>query len=251
VTFAAPASLDLRTGFILKHFCLPLGAGVLLLALDATALDHAASDWFFDAAAGRFPLRYNVLIETVMHQWAKYVVVLIACSVIAAYLFSFAAERWRPWRRLLLFLGLSLVLAPGAVTLLKAVSHKHCPYDLVEYGGYAPYRRLLEAPQPGILPGRCFPDGHASVGFSLFAFYFVGLALRQPGFARAGLWGGLVAGTVFGLSRVAQGAHFLSHDLWAALVCWLVILGLYVVIIGLPNGFRPAVAGAGKRRVPD
>jgi membrane-associated PAP2 superfamily phosphatase len=251
VTSAASPSVDLRTGFILKHLCLPLGAGVLLLALDVSDLDHAASNWFFDATAGRFPLRYSVMLETVMHQWAKYLVVLIAFTVMAAYLFSLAAEWWRPWRKLLLFLSLSLALAPGAVSLLKAVSYKHCPYDLVEYGGYAPYHRLLEPPQPGIEPGHCFPNGHASGGFSLFAFYFVGFALGHPGLARAGLWGGFAVGMLSGLSRIAQGAHFLSHNLWSALVCWLVILALYVAIIGLPNAFRPAFAGAGNKPVPD
>jgi len=96
-------------------------------------------------------------------------------------------------------------------------------------------RGLLDRPLPGVEPGHCFPGGHASAGFSLLAFYFAGLALRKPALARAGLCGGLAAGMVFGLTRMAQGAHFLSHILWAALVCWLVMLALYVAVVAPPQ----------------
>jgi len=43
---------------------------------------------------------------------------------------------------------------------------------------------------------------------------------------------------LFGLARIAQGAHFLSHNLWSGLVCWLVILAIYVVI--LRPGAKPS-----------
>ena len=227
-----PGARSSRMLFVLKHIWIPLGIGALLLVLAGTNLDRAVSGLFYDAAAGRFYLRYNSLLETVMHQWTKYVVVLLACSVTGAWLFSFLAERLRPWRRVLLFLGLSLALAPAVVAGLKSVGSQHCPYDVAEYGGFAPYRGLLEPPPPDVKPGHCLLSGHASTGFTLLAFYFVGLALRRPGLARIGLWGGLAAGVIFGLTRVAQGAHFLSETLWPGLICWLTILVLYVVLFG-------------------
>ena len=113
-----------------------------------------------------------------------------------------------------------LTLAPATVTLLKSVNPRSCPYDLAEYGGYAPRLRLFEAAPPGATSGHCFPGGHASAGFCLLAFYFAGRALGNRRLMRAGLWGGLAAGLAFGLARIAQGAHFLSHNLWSGLVCW-------------------------------
>jgi membrane-associated PAP2 superfamily phosphatase len=47
------------------------------------------------------------------------------------------------------------------------------------------------------------------------------------------------------MARVAQGAQFLSHGLWAALVCWLAILALYAAILGRPKGAQMAAIATG------
>ena len=214
---------------------MPLAAAAALLWLETTDIDRNIASWFFDSAAGGFPLRYNAFLEVVLHHWAKYVVVLIACLAIAAFLLSFIVAPLKPQRRLLLFLALSLALAPAAVATLKSVSNKHCPWDLEEFGGFLPYTRLLEPTPRGLKPGHCFPAGHASAGFALMAFYFIGRVRRHPLLAWAGLATGLVAGSVLGFGRMLQGAHFLTHTLWAGLVCWVVILILYLALIGLPK----------------
>src|SRR5882672_10963530 len=227
--------------FYLWHLGIPLVGALILLLLESTQIDGLVSSWFYDAATERFPLHYNATFEIVTHHWAKYLVVLVGFAVVASYAMSFVISALRDRRRLLLFLSLALTLAPAAVSLLKAGSLKHCPYDLVEYGGYAVHLSLFDAPVPGQRPGHCFPSGHASAGFCLLAFYFAGLALGSRRLALCGLWGGLATGMLFGMARVAQGAHFVSHNLWSALVCWLVILALYIVIMGPPKT-TPATA---------
>lgn len=148
-----------RSRFLLWHLCPALLAAAALLVMDATPVDAAISGWFFDPVGHAFPLRYETAFEIVTHHWAKYVVVLIASAVIAALLLSFVIPELKPRRRLLLFLSLALTLAPAAVSLLKAGSPRHCPYDLVEYGGYAARFGLLEPAPPGQEPGHCFPSG--------------------------------------------------------------------------------------------
>jgi membrane-associated PAP2 superfamily phosphatase len=129
------------------------------------------------------------------------------------------------------------------VVLLKAFSARQCPWNLQEYGGFAPHFALFDAVPHGAAPGHCFPSGHASTGFCLLAFYFAGLALDNRRLARVGLWGSLAAGMILGMGRVAQGAHFFSHNLWSALVCWLVILALYIAIMGTAESLQaPAEA---------
>jgi membrane-associated PAP2 superfamily phosphatase len=209
----------------------PLLAALVLLALENTDVDRAVARWFFDSGGSVFPLRYNMFLETVLHQWTKYVVVLIACLTITAFLLSFILTALKPQRRVLLFLALSLILAPTTVSGLKLATNRHCPWDLQEFGGFLPYTRLLEPPPPGLKPGQCFPAGHASTGFVLMAFYFAGRARRRPDLAQAGLATGLASGMALGLGRMLQGAHFLSHVLWSAVVCWSVMALLYAVIL--------------------
>ena len=45
----------------------------------------------------------------------------------------------------------------------------------------------------------------------------------------AGLLTGLLAGGIFGVAQMARGAHFLSHTLWTAGICWFVAFGLDVL----------------------
>jgi membrane-associated PAP2 superfamily phosphatase len=169
----------------------------------------------------------------VLHHWAKYLVVMLGALAIAGFLLSFCIEALRPHRRVWLFVALSLSLAPLTVTALKAASVKHCPWSLAQFGGYLPYIRLFETPPPGLEPGHCFPAGHASTGFALMSFYFVGRARGRAKAAWGGLAAGLIAGLALGSARMMQGAHFLSHTLWSGLVCWTVILLLSVLVLRL------------------
>ena len=237
-----------RARFLFRHLGPALPIAALLLALESSGIDSAISNWFYDPVAGTFPLRYNPYLEVYGHQWARQLVTVAAGCVIATFLLSFLLPQLRPRRRLLLFLSLALTLAPLAVVLLKALSVRHCPWSLQEYGGFAQHLALFYAAPPGFTPGHCFPSGHASTGFCLFAFYFAGHALGNRRLARAGLWSSLAVGLALGMVRVAQGAHFMSHNLWTALVCWLVSLALYVAVVGLPGNTslpEPAIGKPG------
>ena len=226
-----------------RHWLVPLGvpliAAVCLLWLDTTDVDRAITSWFFDPVSHSFPLRYDEFLEVVLHRWAKYVVILLGSLAIAAFLLSFFIELLLPHRRVLLFVALSLALAPATVAALKASSSKHCPWDLAEYGGPVPYMRLFGATRSDVGHGRCFPAGHAASGFALMSFYFVGRARQSPNLARAGLATGLAAGLLLGLGRMMQGAHFLSHTLWSGLVCWVVLLALCALVLRRPAGECP------------
>jgi membrane-associated PAP2 superfamily phosphatase len=235
-----------RAEFLLRHLAPALPFAAVLLLLETTRIDPAITGWFFNPAAGVFPLHYNSVLEVFGHQWPRELATVVAGCVIVLCLLSFLLPQLRPRRRVLLFLSLALTLAPLAVVLLKAASVRHCPWSVTEFGGFAQRLSLFDATPPGFMPGHCFPGGHASAGFCLFAFYFAGLDLGSPRLTRAGLWGGFAAGMALGLVRIAQGAHFLSHILWSALVCWLVIFALYVAILGTPNGAQATAPASNK-----
>lgn len=201
-----------------------------LLLLETSDIDRAVSRWFYDAGTHAFPLRHAFLFDTVLHHWMKYVVILIAVLISAAWLYTYIFPELRSQRRRLLFLALALSLAPLTVSALKLVTNRPCPWDFADYGGAIPYTHLFERSTPHAR-GQCFPAGHASTGFALLGFFFAAHHARRRGLARAALLLGLAGGIVLGMGRVAQGAHFVSHVLWSGLVCWLVMLALYKLLL--------------------
>ena len=218
--------------FYLLHLVIPLFAASLILwTIYILGIDERITRLFFDPLTQQFPWRNYWFLEVVMHYWIKYAVVVLAVMVLAAFALSFRIGSIAPLRRVLLFLVLAMGLSTAAVSYLKGVNPKQCPYDLKMYGGYAPYVALFEKTPEGVKPGRCWPGGHSSTGFCLMAFYFAGRHLRNRRLAYWGLFGGFGLGFVLGLGRVMQGAHFLSHQLWTALICWLVMLALYELLL--------------------
>ena len=128
-------------------------------------------------------------------------------------------------------LVLAMALSTSFVNPLKTLTRMHCPWSLSEFGGVEQFSELLGPRAPAVEKGgRCWPGGHAAAGFTLFAFFFVWRD-RQPRRARAALVSALLLGGVFSLSRMIQGAHFLSHNLWTALFCWLICLGCYHLLL--------------------
>jgi membrane-associated PAP2 superfamily phosphatase len=122
-----------------------------------------------------------------------------------------------------------MMLIPLGIATLKQLISRHCPWDMVDFGGFAPYLHLLDTPPTTIKAGVCFPAGHASAGFLWIVW---GVALRPAGRgpARLGLVAGLLLGGVLGVARMAQGAHFLSHTLWSLWFAWALSLGLALVL---------------------
>lgn len=194
-------------------------------------LDWRVSTYFFDPALGGFPLRDDWFLERIAHDSARNAVVLFGCGVLAVAIASLRIKALAGYRRLLWFVFLSMLLSTLAVSGLKAMTGVHCPYELQDFGGQLPYVGLLEPLPAGIAPGKCWPGGHASAGFCLFGLYFAARAVHRRRLAASLLVGVLALGFALGSARVAQGAHFLSHNLWSALVCWMVTLGLYEAMV--------------------
>lgn len=220
-------SLNSRAHFYTSHLMPAVLVIAAIVAVDLTSVDLKVANWFYDKSIGAFPWHSNRFLEIVMHRGAKYIVALVAIIALTGFVASFWANRLQRFRQLCLFVALALILAPTVVVTMKYFSPRHCPWDIVTFGGYAPYIKLLEPYPAGIRLGHCFPAGHASTGFCLLAFYFSGQTLGSARLARAGLALGIIAGLGLGLVRIMQGAHFLSHVLSTAVVCWIVVVILY------------------------
>jgi membrane-associated PAP2 superfamily phosphatase len=199
-----------------SHFLWTLTTLGLLLAWDASGLDMPMARLFGDSNG--FAGQYHWVLAGVLHDGAR-----LAAWVPAVWI---VAGVWWP-SGILAKLGRSeraqwavtTVVALIAISVLKQASRTSCPWDLVEFGRHAAWVSHWDFHLGDGGGGHCFPAGHASAGFAFLGGYF---ALRRtlPGPARAWLIGSMAVGFLLGASQQMRGAHFMSHTLWTAWLCW-------------------------------
>ena len=109
----------------------------------------------------------------------------------------------------------------AVVSLIKRVSLTSCPWDLHEFGGAAHYVSHWAMGLRDGGGGHCFPSGHASAAFAFLGGGWV-LARAYPRLARVWLASVLALGLLYGVGQTLRGAHYPSHTLWTAWICWAV-----------------------------
>lgn len=187
-----------------------------LLAWDASGLDLTVERWFGDAQG--FSLKNQWFFSHVLHDGGRWVsaaaIVVVLINVFRPWPFAremnAATRRW--WFAVTV---ICLLLIPT----LKQLSATSCPWDLAEFGRSAQHVSHWAFGVNDGGPGRCFPSGHASAAFSLFGGWF---ALRgtSPRAARRWLAGVWVCGLLFSVAQTVRGAHYPSHSMWTAWVCF-------------------------------
>ncbi|WP_455808445.1 phosphatase PAP2 family protein [Pseudomonas koreensis] len=230
-TVAPPYSRSINPWIYLG---IPIAVALILMLLELTSLDMDIAKLAFDPVSGQFVGRHSYFLEDVLHDRAKQLVMVFGALAMIGFAASFKVERLIPWRRELGCLVLSMALSTAFVTPVKVVTSVQCPWSLKEFGGQETYSELL-SPRPATdKPGRCWPGGHAATGFTLFALFFA-LRDRRPRMAKMGLTLAFGLGTVFSVGRMLQGAHFFSHNIWTAVFCWLICLGVYYFVLYRPE----------------
>ena len=179
----------------------------------------------FGGAAG-FAGTHSVLLSRVMHDGGRLLAWLLLALLMVAALRAGTgtgtgagagaavpsrAARWR-------WIGV-ILLCVLAVPAIKRLSATSCPWELIEFGGVAQH---LSHWRWGVADGgggHCFPSGHAVAAFAFIGQYFL---WRDVNARRARVWlaAVLFTGAAFGLAQLARGAHFPSHTLWSAWLCW-------------------------------
>ena len=219
-----------------------LGLAVLL-AWDAGGLDLPAMRLFGNVHG--FAWREQWLLADLMHvggQWLGRVVFVVLLLNVVKPLPVIGAM---PRRERIAWCAVTAVCAL-LIAWLKHASRISCPWSLAEFGGTAQHLSHWSlaawrgAGDGG--PGRCFPAGHASTAFSFFAGW---LALREraPRAARVWLTTVLILGALFGLAQTLRGAHYPSHTLWTAWLCWVASVLLWHAVV-----LRRRAAGSGEAR---
>lgn len=153
----------------------------------------------------------------------------LSVSALAVLIASKWVSKWARHRRVAAFLVLVMIVGPGL--LVNEVFKNHWgrarPLDVYELGGDREFVPVWVKMPPG--NGNSFASGHASTGYYLFApFFFV----RRRSLSRALGWLalGLTYGSLVGLARMVQGAHFLSDVVWAGGMVYITGLAIYYAL---------------------
>lgn len=216
-----PASRDIALRP--AHWLLPL----LLLSLGTAVLMFGGGDQWWAATlyalqGGQWALRHDLLTEGLIHRGGRLLSALAWLGLLGFWLWSRRRGRAAATRRVILYLLICVAGSTALVTGLKRLIVHDCAWSVEGLGGDRHYLSLID-PRPLDYPvDHCFPAAHASTGYAWVALYFALFA--SPRWRRIGLAIGLGAGLLFGLAQQLRGAHFASHDLWSAALCWAMAL---------------------------
>lgn len=225
----------------------------LSVVLNMLGGDFWLADRLYALEGHAWTLKSHPLLEPLIHTGGRSASLVAWLLVVVAYVWSCFDVRLARWRRALAYLALTTLLATAVVSGLKSATGMDCPWDLTRYGGDRAFVSLFEHRPATMPPAACFPAAHASAGYAWVTLYFFFLATR-PRLRWVGLSFALAVGATFGFAQQLRGAHFLSHDLWALVTCWLVALAGYLLFFKSSSrrastGFtvaRPAPTAAGQ-----
>jgi membrane-associated PAP2 superfamily phosphatase len=217
----------MRAFYLRQAVLLALAAIALGGVFHFTRLDLALATPYYDPVNHAFPWRFAWVTKYLVHRYLKYALLLAGVAVWVAA----AWARWRPraegflarHRRRWWCVAWSFVAVPVVIAVLRRLSPMHCPWEIVDFGGYAPYFDLLTAAPAGVRAGHCFPAAFVASGSWLLAFALLWYPQRRWRCVAIGVAAFALA-FAMGWVQQMRGAHFLSHTLWSLWVSWAVVL---------------------------
>ena len=197
-------------------FAVAFAALALLALWDLSGLDLLIVRAFGNA--GGFPLQDAFVPSMLLHEGGRWISYLLFAWVLVNAVRPLPSSIALPREQRWYWFGVTIVCLALTPT-LKYFSLTSCPWDLAEFGGRAQNVSHWRFGVADGGPGRCFPAGHASGAFGFIGGYLA-LRSRHAMAARRWLTGVLALGVLFGITQTARGAHYPSHSMYTAWLCW-------------------------------
>lgn len=222
--------------------CLPLLGFVAILGLFALFnIDHGLQDSLYRPGHG-FPFQDSATYELWLHDRIKIASNSLLWLVLIAAIWPSRHLSGAYFRAPLLLAILAMIACVSTLQSLKGVTGIYCPVQLQAYGGTVELHPKISIGHLMLIndgAGRCWPGGHATVGFAWLAMFFALLCMNKKRAAVAVLIVALAYGHFLGLTQVIRGQHFLSHQFYTMAICWLISLALFTPLHLWQNRITP------------
>ncbi|MBI4768112.1 MAG: phosphatase PAP2 family protein [Deltaproteobacteria bacterium] len=197
----------------------PIALAVILsVIISWTETDLKIAEFFYASGKGWF--MGQEMPWFFLYHYGNIPGIILAVGGFFVFVLGFFRKELRPYKKTGLFLVLFMLLGPGLVvnTLFKDHWGRPRPDDIVNFGGTKTFHQAWEIGEAG--QGGSFPSGHASIGFFIFApFFILRKSRRKAALAFLGL--GIAFGFFMGAGRIVQGGHFLTDVIWSGLLTYL------------------------------
>jgi membrane-associated PAP2 superfamily phosphatase len=202
-----------------------------IIVLQYSGADTWLASQIYDLNQG-WNWRDSWLLEKVLHKSGRKLVGLWLVGLLILIVISFTSKLFGKTQRIALLYAfsaslMSILLISG----LKQITMLPCPWDVKGFGGTQAYLYLHQLFSSREAGPQCFPAGHASGGYALFSVYFCLKIWHADKVKKTSFYWlipALLVGGLFGIAQQLRGAHFLSHDLTTALICWYSCVGLWL-----------------------
>lgn len=169
-----------------------------------------------------------------LYEYGTYPSIILTAISLIFLLGSITIQRFVPHRRYALLVILTLIIGPGL--LINVIFKDHWgrprPRQLQQFGGKWEFKEVWQRGIPG--KGKSFPCGHCAMGFHFIVVYYI-FRKRNKIISYGALGFSFVYGTLIGIARMVQGAHFASDVLWSAGFTILTATLLYYAILKIPQ----------------
>lgn len=225
-----------------KRWLFPL-LGVILLAPFTPYLDLSVSNYFYNPQTGSFT--NNAFYSFIYHYAQLPAFFTFGCALLGLAA-SYFNKGLKKYHKEFLVLVLAMALGPGLLinVVFKPGWGRPRPRQVIEFSGPERYRPFyepnFEAP-PSSDKYKSFPSGHASMGFYFFVVAVLGMWKKNRILIITGFSLAFVLGITLGITRIAQGGHFFSDVIFAALIPWWVALVVNWMVFSHERSYRKAI----------
>lgn len=164
---------------------------------------------------------------TFFYHWGPWLAWIVSFAAAALLILSFSVTSFKKWRQATLLWILTYAIGAGVIIhlILKVFWQRPRPVQTINFGGFAPYHPFwIRITEEYAEAARSFACGHCTAGFIFFTLFLIGRRMQKDWLKYTGLILGAMLGIGLSLLRIAQGGHYFSDTMAAALIIWLTAL---------------------------